>query len=111
MPSCDFAKAIEKSWRGVVISTFGLDRLDYYSCDRIVEILDQIFGLVEAPSLLSCIFPCVLCERIFEIRERCLRPVEGWDVELMDWFAASGRKTSEQSAVEGRFEGKDGHVR
>ncbi len=47
-------------------------------------------------------------ERVFELREGGLRPVEGGDVELVDGFAARGGEGAEEAAVEAGFEGEDG---
>ena len=40
-----------------------------------------------------------------------LRPVESGNVKFVDWFAAGRGEAAEEAAVEGRFEGKNRHVR
>ena len=49
-------------------------------------------------------------ERVFEVREGGLGPVESGNVEFVDWFAAGSGEAAKEAAVEGRFEGKNGHV-
>ncbi len=89
----------------MVVATFGLDGFDDDSADRVVEVLDEIFCFGKA----ACFFGHVLLgkfmEGVLEVGERGLRPIEGGDVEFVDWFAAGGGETTEEAAVEGGAEG------
>lgn len=88
----DVAETLEESWRGVVVAAFGLDGFNHNSCDWVVEILYQVFCLRETAGLFGGVLRDVFGERVFEHRERGLGPVEGWDVEFVDGFAAGGGK-------------------
>jgi len=70
----------------VVVSSFGLDGLDYYcarwevvGCDETLDVCEGFgFGL---GVLLNMVF-----ERVFEEGESGLWPVECGDIEFVDWF-------------------------
>ena len=107
MASCDLAETLEESGRSVVVAAFGLDGLDHDGCDWVVEVFDQIFCLGQAARFLFGILGCVFGKWVFKVREGGLRPVEGGDVEFMDWFASSSGETAKETAVEAGSEGQD----
>ena len=91
----------------MVVTAFGLDRLDDDGADGIVEVFDQVFGLGKAAGFFRHIFLGEFVEGVFEVWEGGLGPIEGGDVEFVDGFAASGGETAEEAAVEGGAEGHD----
>lgn len=72
--------------------------------DGVVEVPDYLLGLCQTSSLLRIVLFHVLLERVLQARKRSLRPVEGRDVQFVDWFASSGGKTAKEAAMETRLE-------
>lgn len=89
----------------MVVAALGLDRLDNDSSDGVVEGFDEFFGFSEATRFFFCIFFGVFGERVFQVREAGLGPVEGRDVEFVDGFAAGGGERTKEAAVESGLEG------
>lgn len=111
VPFCNFAEAAEEGGGSVVVAAFGLDGLDDDGGDGVVEGLNDVFGLFEAAGFLCGVLGGELIEGVFEEGKGRLGPVEGGDVEFVDWFAAGGRERAEEATVEGGAEGHDGHLR
>lgn len=74
----------------MIVAAFGLHGLDHDGRDGMVEILDEVLGFGEAAGLFLGVLARVLGQWILEAGKRCLRPVKGGDVELVDRFAAGG---------------------
>lgn len=102
------AQAAEEVGRGVVVAALALDGLDDDGRGGDVPRLDQVLDLVEAGLLDLGVLLGVLVERVLELGEGGLWPVEGGDVDLVDRLGARGGQSAEQAAVEGRLEGQDG---
>ena len=104
------AETAEECGGGVVVSSFGLDWFDDHRARREVVGSDYPFDIREGFGFDAGVFFDVVFEGVFEEGESGLWPVEGGDVEFVDWFRACGGEGPEESAVEGGFEGEDGEL-
>lgn len=74
----------EELRRRVVVAALRLHRLHDDGGGRHVVVLDKVLDLGEGFGLSHLVLPHVLLERVLELREGGVRPVEGRDVELVD---------------------------
>jgi len=88
----------------VVITTLRLDGLDNDSGRRVMEGRNDVLNLLQATLLLAGVLLGVLLERVLELREGCLWPVEGGDVQLVDGLGAGAGERAEKAAVEATTE-------
>jgi hypothetical protein len=88
----DRTKTSEEGGRSVVVATLRLNGLDNDSSRWAVETGDDLLNFFKAALLLASVLLGVLLERVLELREGGLGPVEGRDVELVDRLGASGRE-------------------
>lgn len=86
----DVAEALEEGGRGVVVASLGLDGFNYDGCDGVVEFFDEALGFGEAALFFLGVLGGELVEWVFEGWEGGSWPVEGGDVEFVDWLAAGG---------------------
>ena len=94
----------------MVITALALDGLDNHSARREMPRLDELLDLIEGSLLSGGVLGLVLIERVFELGESRLRPVEGRHVKFMNGLRARGGQRAEETAVEGRFERQDGEL-
>lgn len=106
----DVTQALEEGGRGMVVTTLRLDGLDHDGGHGVVELLDEALDLLEAALLLGGVLLDVLLQRVLQLGEGSLGPVEGGDVQLVDGLGAGGGQGTEKTAVEGRLEGQDGEL-
>lgn len=72
----------------MVVSSFGLDGLDYYCARWEVVGCDETLDVCEGFGFGLCVLFDVVLEGVLEKGEGSLWPVEGWDIEFMNWFRA-----------------------
>lgn len=107
----DGAELLEELGAGVVVTTFGLDRLNHDGGNRQVPRLQELLNLVDGGLLSSGVLSSVLVKRVLELREGGLGPVEGGEIELVDGLGAGGRERAKQATVEGALERENGELR
>ena len=95
----------------MVVAALGLDGLDDERGGGLVPGGDQPLRLGETALLLGGVGVGVLRERIPQLGEWRLWPVEGGDVEFVDGLAARGGQRAEEAAVEGGAEAEDAEGR
>ena len=100
-------QAAEEVWGGVVVAAFGLDGLGDDGGGFVVVGGEEVLDLVQTALFFFGIFLGVGVEWVFAGREGCLRPVESWNVEFMDWLATGSAETAKKPTVEGSLEGED----
>merc|ERR1711998_139948 len=96
-------KLAEERMRCVVVTTLGLNRFDDDTCHIPANCLLMIEDLVDSfqtTLLLQGIRLRIWTERVFQFRKRCHWPIEGWNIQFVNWLAASGRQCSESAAME-----------
>lgn len=107
----ELTQTTEKGGGGVVVTTLRLDGLDDDGGRGQVPRLDELLDLCERIGLGLGVLLNVLLQRVLELGEGSLRPVEGGNVELVDGLGAGGGERAKQTAVETGLEGQDGELR
>ena len=105
------AELLEEFGGGVVVTTLGLDGLDDDGAGWQVPRLDEVLDFVERSLLGGGVLSGVLVERVLELGESGLGPVEGGDIELVDGLGAGGGQRTKKTAVESGLEGENGELR
>ena len=105
------AELLEEFGGGVVVTTLGLDGLDHDGAGWQVPRLDEVLDFVERSLLGGGVLSGVLVERVLELGESGLGPVEGGDIELVDGLGAGGGQRTKKTAVESGLEGENGELR
>jgi len=72
----NFTNASEEGWAGVIVTTFRLYWLYDDSSDWIREFEDELFHFFQAATLFGGVFVGMLVERVLEVWEGSLRPIE-----------------------------------
>jgi hypothetical protein len=112
------AKLLEVVWRGMVISTLGLDWLDDGHNSAVLVLVCDFFELGETtvyrggeikttsdcqlfrekdicgqnkPGLFGCVFLDMSCEWVLELREGGNGPIKMWHVELVEGLLMASR--------------------
>lgn len=111
VPLRDFTEATEEGRGGVVITTLRLDGLHNNSSDGVVEFLDDALDLLQAALLLLGVLLSMLLQRVLQLGESGLRPVESGNINLMDGLAARSGQTAKETSVERRLERQNRRLR
>jgi len=72
----DLTNAAEEGWTGVVVTTFRLNWFYDDSGNWVREFDDEFLHFLQAAALFGCVLVGVLIERIPEVWEWSLRPIE-----------------------------------
>lgn len=92
----------------MVISSLGLDGFDDDGGNWVVVAGDQLLDFRQGSGFNGLVLFNILLERILQDGERCLWPVKGRNIQLVDGLAASGGERAEETTVERGLEGQDG---
>ncbi|KAI6757188.1 hypothetical protein HG531_003013 [Fusarium graminearum] len=104
------AQLAEKVRRGVVVTALALDGLDNDGAGRVVPALNKVLNLIDTSLLDLLVLLNILLERVLELGEGSLRPVESRDIDLVNCLGSGCGKRSKETAVETSLEGKDREV-
>ena len=105
---CKLSELLEEFWRCMIVASFCLDRLDYYTGYRNSFLLGVLYyktlDLGQTTIVLLLILANVFLQRILIDRERCYWPIEGRNVDFVDIFAMSGWERTESSTMKSTYE-------
>lgn len=91
----------------MVVTALGLDGLHDDGARRHAVVEDEVLDLGEGGGFSGGVLLSVLLERVAQLREGGLGPVEGGNVELVDGLGPGGGEGAKQAAVEARAERQD----
>jgi len=97
----------EEGRGGVVVASFGLDGFDNYGAGWEMVGCDEAFDVYQSFLFSFSVLLDIVLEWVFEKWEGSLWPIEGRDIEFVDWLRASSRQGAEETAVESGLEGED----